>query len=249
MNRRRPIVPHSARAHVLAIILAGLVSGFGVRPAAAASVRGEVITLVSPNSAGGMMTRYARMIAPYIAKHAGAADVRIRVMTGGGGIRGSNYVWFAEPDGRTIAFTSVPSLILAGLSLQIIPFNWIGLLLILTGIGLMVAWIYLNPASALTRALEFRPLAYLGVISYGVYMYQGILLATGPHRSPGSDWPPEPLVGFVLLCIIAPLSFHYLERPLLRIKARYSATEASVPRIASAERADRPAHGELNRAG
>lgn len=84
--------------------------------ASAASVRGEVITLVSPNSAGGMMTRYARMIAPYIAKHSGAADVRIRVMTGGGGIRGSNYVWFAEPDGRTIAFTSIPSLILAELS-------------------------------------------------------------------------------------------------------------------------------------
>ena len=59
-------------------------------PVHAASVRGEIITLVSPNSAGGMMTRYARMIAPYLAKHSGAADVRIRVMTGGGGIRGSN---------------------------------------------------------------------------------------------------------------------------------------------------------------
>ena len=82
----------------------------------AESIRGEVVTLVSPNSAGGMMTRYARMIAPYIAKHSGATDVRIRVMTGGGGIRGTNYVWFAEPDGKTIAFTSVPSLILAQLS-------------------------------------------------------------------------------------------------------------------------------------
>ena len=93
-----------------------VVSGLLSAPAGAASIRGEVITLVSPNSAGGMMTRYARMIAPYIAKHSGAADVRIRVMTGGGSIRGSNYVWFAEPDGRTIAFTSIPSLILAELS-------------------------------------------------------------------------------------------------------------------------------------
>lgn len=117
------------------------------------------------------------------------------------------------------------------------------------GIGLLVAWIYLNPLSALTRALEFRPLAYLGTISYGVYMYQGILLATGPYRSPGSDWPPDPLVGFVLLCIIAPLSFHCLERPLLRIKARYSATETPLRPIAAAERADQPAHAELNRVG
>lgn len=82
----------------------------------AQSVQGEIITLVSPNSAGGMMTRYARMIAPYIAKHSGAADVRIHVMTGGGGIRGTNYVWFSEPDGKTIAFTSIPSLILAQLA-------------------------------------------------------------------------------------------------------------------------------------
>ena len=84
--------------------------------ARADSVQGEVITILSPNSAGGMMTRYARMIAPYIAKHSGARDVRVRVMTGGGGIRGTNFLWFAEPDGRTIAFTSVTSLILAQLS-------------------------------------------------------------------------------------------------------------------------------------
>jgi len=86
-------------------------------PAAQAeSVRGNVITILSPNSAGGMMTRYARMIAPYIAKHSGARDVRVRIMTGGGGIRGTNFLWFSEPDGRTIAFTSVTSLILAQLS-------------------------------------------------------------------------------------------------------------------------------------
>ena len=84
--------------------------------AQAESVRGSVITILSPNSAGGMMTRYARMIAPYIAKHSGARDVRVRIMTGGGGIRGTNFLWFSEPDGRTIAFTSVPSLILAQLS-------------------------------------------------------------------------------------------------------------------------------------
>ena len=82
----------------------------------AESVRGNVITILSPNSAGGMMTRYARMIAPYIAKHSGARDVRVRIMTGGGGIRGTNFLWFSEPDGRTIAFTSVTSLILAQLS-------------------------------------------------------------------------------------------------------------------------------------
>ena len=87
----------------------------GGAPAHAASVRGEIITLLSPNSAGGMMTRYARMIAPYIAEHAGARDVRVRIMIGGG-IRGANALWFAEPDGKTIAFTSVTTLILSQLA-------------------------------------------------------------------------------------------------------------------------------------
>ena len=98
------------------LLLALLLAGAGAASVAAASVRGETITLLSPNSAGGMMTRYARMIAPYIAKHAGARDVRVRVMTGSGGIRGTNALWFAEPDGRTIAFTSVTTLILAQLA-------------------------------------------------------------------------------------------------------------------------------------
>ena len=88
----------------------------GGATAHAASVRGEIITLLSPNSAGGMMTRYARMIAPYIARHSGARDVRVRIMTGGGGIRGANALWYAEPDGKTIAFTSVTTLILSQLA-------------------------------------------------------------------------------------------------------------------------------------
>jgi tripartite-type tricarboxylate transporter receptor subunit TctC len=84
--------------------------------AGAATVRGERITLIVPNSAGGLMARYAHMIAPFIAKHAGADEVRVRIVTGGGQIRGTNTLWFAEPDGTTIGFTSIPSLILAELS-------------------------------------------------------------------------------------------------------------------------------------
>ncbi len=99
----------------LLLILFAAIAGGGTN-AHADGVRGEIVTLLSPNSAGGMMTRYARMIAPYIARHAGAREVRVRIMTGGGGIRGANALWFAEPDGRTIAFTSVTTLILSQLA-------------------------------------------------------------------------------------------------------------------------------------
>ncbi len=100
------------RARLITVLLACLVVSAGN----AASVVGERITLIVPNSAGGLMARYAHMIAPYIAKHAQADEVRVRIMTGGGNIRGTNYLWFADPDGTTIGFTSIPSLILAQLS-------------------------------------------------------------------------------------------------------------------------------------
>ena len=77
---------------------------------------GKVITLIVPNSPGGRMTRYARLYAPYIAKYTGAKEVRVVNKKGGGGVKGTNYLWVQEPDGMTIAFTSVPTLILAQLS-------------------------------------------------------------------------------------------------------------------------------------
>jgi tripartite-type tricarboxylate transporter receptor subunit TctC len=77
---------------------------------------GKVISLIVPNSPGGRMTRYARLYAPYIAKYAGAKEVRIVNKKGGGGVKGTNFLWVQKPDGMTIAFTSVPTLILAQLS-------------------------------------------------------------------------------------------------------------------------------------
>jgi tripartite-type tricarboxylate transporter receptor subunit TctC len=77
---------------------------------------GKVISLIIPNSPGGRMTRYARLYAPYIAKYTGAKEVRIVNKKGGGGVKGTNYLWVQKPDGLSIAFTSVPTLILAQLS-------------------------------------------------------------------------------------------------------------------------------------
>ena len=52
------------------------------------------------------------------------------------------YVEFTQPGTIFPGVAGVISLILAGLALQIIPFNWIGLILILTGLGLLVTEIF-----------------------------------------------------------------------------------------------------------
>jgi tripartite-type tricarboxylate transporter receptor subunit TctC len=77
---------------------------------------GKVIEIILPNSPTGRMSRYVNTYAPFIKKYTGADDVRVVGMRGGGGIKGTNFLWFQDPDGTKIAFTSIPTLILAQLS-------------------------------------------------------------------------------------------------------------------------------------
>lgn len=107
-----------ARTKILVGIIAtfALVAGVAAAQSGSDYYKGKTVTLILPNSPSGQMTQYARMIAPYIAKHLGASDVRVKNMQGAGGVVGANYLWHAKPDGMTIAFTSVPALVLAQLS-------------------------------------------------------------------------------------------------------------------------------------
>ncbi len=73
----------------------------------------RIITFIVAGSPAGGHTRYARMIAPYIKKHAGARDVRIANMAGGGGLIAANHLWRLKPDGFNIGFGNVPTLIMA----------------------------------------------------------------------------------------------------------------------------------------
>jgi peptidoglycan/LPS O-acetylase OafA/YrhL len=83
------------------------------------------------------------------------------------------------------------------------------------GCALIVGWIYHNQQSVLVRLLDCRPLRYLGTTSYGIYMYQGVLLTSSPVRIPGQVWPLPLWAGCAVLCIVVPLSYHFIERPLI----------------------------------
>jgi peptidoglycan/LPS O-acetylase OafA/YrhL len=94
--------------------------------------------------------------------------------------------------------------------------------------------VFLNQEGALTRWLEWRPLAALGTISYGLYLYHKLLphwMLTGLARRLGLAWQaPELLeaaVIFLIALAMAALSWVMIERPLLRLKDR-------PPRLAAA---------------
>jgi peptidoglycan/LPS O-acetylase OafA/YrhL len=95
------------------------------------------------------------------------------------------------------------------------------------GLTCAIGWLYVNQASLAARLLEWRPLRYLGAISYGVYMLQGLFLATGPEREAGHLWPPDQGVGLVWLIVLAPLSYHFFERPILALKHRWDGVRAA----------------------
>ncbi len=91
--------------------------GIGIGGAQAGPVYdGQTVILIVPNSPAGMMSQYARAIAPFLAKHLGAKEVRVENHQGAGSLKGTNLLWHAEADGKTIAFTNIPTLIMAQLA-------------------------------------------------------------------------------------------------------------------------------------
>jgi tripartite-type tricarboxylate transporter receptor subunit TctC len=79
-------------------------------------LEGKVLTLIVPHSGSGMYAVYSQVLAPAIARHLKAQDVRIEHRSGAGGLVGSNLVWAAEPDGLTFGLSSGTSLMLAQLA-------------------------------------------------------------------------------------------------------------------------------------
>lgn len=91
----------------------------------------------------------------------------------------------------------------------------------LVSVGALVLYIYHNQESLLVRLLEFKPLAAIGIISYGLYVWQGIFTGNGPYRTEHA-FPPSVDVGLWLTFVVAPLSYLFFEKPLLKLKKRYS---------------------------
>ncbi len=87
------------------------------------------------------------------------------------------------------------------------------------GITLLLCIIYFNQSGNLLRILNFKPLAYLGKISYGLYIYQGFFLRTGPSEQHAMQVQHFP-VNIFLAILMAVISFELIEKPILRLKSR-----------------------------
>ena len=89
------------------------------------------------------------------------------------------------------------------------------------GISIILIWIMFNQESRLTKILSVKGLTYLGTISYGLYVYQGLFLKTGPS---GTLWIQKFPQNIMLTFLTAIISFHLLEKPILKLKNKYKRT-------------------------
>jgi peptidoglycan/LPS O-acetylase OafA/YrhL len=88
----------------------------------------------------------------------------------------------------------------------------IGVSLVNVCVALVVDWTLRFPSGAVGRLLNWRPIAFVGTLSYSLYLWQQ------PFLSKGSTWP-VPLSVAAIACA-ALLSHFAVERPALRLRAR-----------------------------
>ncbi|MEH6745903.1 MAG: hypothetical protein V7670_03615 [Maribacter arcticus] len=83
---------------------------------------------------------------------------------------------------------------------------------------MLILYILNSQQSKTIKALEYKPLSAMGKVSYGLYIYQGLFLTTGPQLE-GPMFQKYPM-NILLMLIFAITSYQYLEKPFLKLKSK-----------------------------
>jgi peptidoglycan/LPS O-acetylase OafA/YrhL len=110
-----------------------------------------------------------------------------------------------------------------------IYFNSFGYSLIVLMFAFSLAYVFLKPHSNVSRILASRPLVFIGSISYGLYLYGGVIILYVQRF--GRVHPAHPgrwtymmvAMGFVVACIVSWISFYFYESPIVRWGRRKAA--------------------------
>jgi peptidoglycan/LPS O-acetylase OafA/YrhL len=131
---------------------------------------------------------------------------------------------------RGLISSHVPGvLVLAGLLLagKWVPYavrDALALPLINVGIALLLDRWMRFPDRAMGRLLNARPIAWVGTVSYSLYIWQELFVRT--------EWPLAAKLACLLGCAIA--SHYLIERPCLTLRARFRGAPAPAPVAAAA---------------
>jgi hypothetical protein len=135
--------------------------------------------------------------------------------TGGGGTAPAAARWLL--DGAGAAGLAVIGLLVWRTN-QYSDFMFRGGLLLLSAATAAVVAAVVTPGSLLGRALGIRPLRWLGVRSYGIYLWHyPLIVLTAVAGSAGAPVSPGRAVGLVIATVsVAALSWRFIEEPVRR---------------------------------
>ncbi len=85
----------------------------------------------------------------------------------------------------------------------------------------MIFDVLANPRSVIRRVLEMKWLVWIGSISYGLYLWHWTIF-WGMHLMGYKGWTVV-LVGVPLTFLVVLPSYYFMERPILKLKARFGA--------------------------
>jgi peptidoglycan/LPS O-acetylase OafA/YrhL len=91
------------------------------------------------------------------------------------------------------------------------------------GTAIILLWICHNQEGQIVNVLENKVLSYIGKISYGLYIWQGFFVRSGPDMRP-KIWVHDFPVNIIFTFIVAIISYEIYEKKILGIKQKYNAS-------------------------
>jgi peptidoglycan/LPS O-acetylase OafA/YrhL len=101
-------------------------------------------------------------------------------------------------------------------------FNSVGYSLVVLVFSCSLAYVFLRPESVLSRILSLRPVVFLGMVSYGLYLYGGPVIHTVERFAPKHALHQGRInmlalgIGLAVAIFVSWISFRYYETPIVR---------------------------------
>lgn len=111
--------------------------------------------------------------------------------------------------------------IIAGSSLTPLQVFQYGIPPMLLPIAALCTSLWVNDQTFVSRALSFAPLAYVGKISYGIYIWHQLCWLITAAVLNGRPTAVLQAVAMTLSLAVAAISYKYFEAPFLTLKTRY----------------------------
>ena len=124
--------------------------------------------------------------------------------------------WYQRFQASRLFWIVALGLVLGGDALFVVSpasFYIVGQTIANLGTALCIDWCIRNFGSSIGRLLNWRPVVYIGTLSYSLYLWQNAFL-----NPDWEAWPAKLPINLMLAFCMAMASYYFVEKPFLRLK-------------------------------